>query len=110
MRWTDIYARAGVTAAELVDIVSERGGGGIRRSKMCISLLRESSSLSSSTSPVGVDSGRRRLAGGGNGGGGVAMFEALQIAGPEGVFEEWKVRFVVLRAFGLILAGVAVNC
>ncbi|CAM9781452.1 unnamed protein product [Scytosiphon promiscuus] len=91
--WRDVYARAGVTAAEVVDLVSERGPAEVSASTMCISLLRASSSSSAS---VGRDdasefhgSGRRRTGGSGSVGGGVQM-EAVQIAGPSGVFQEWK--------------------
>lgn len=86
VKWTDVYARAGASASDLVDLVSRRGGGGIAPSKMCISLLQVSS-MNPGDSHSGGNSGRRRSS---EKGGGVQM-EALQISGPPGVFEEWNV-------------------
>lgn len=83
-----------MTAAEVVDLVSEKGPAEVAASTMCISLLRTSSS--SSLGGGGGDandfhgSGRRRLGGSGALGGGVQM-EAVQIAGPAGMFQEWRV-------------------
>ncbi|CAM9413217.1 unnamed protein product, partial [Laminaria digitata] len=85
VKWNDIYTLAGASAADLVDLVSRRGGGGIASSKMCISLL-QASPLNSAEAQSGGKSGRRRSS---DKGGGVQM-EALQISGPPGVFEEWK--------------------
>lgn len=67
-------------------VVSDRGGGGVNAAKMCISVLRPPTSGSDVD---GVGSTKRRGAGGGEGG--RESLEAVQIAGPEGVFQEWKV-------------------
>lgn len=85
--WEDVYARAGVTAQELMVIIADRGGG-VNISKMCISLLRPTTAVGASDE--GVASGRRRFHGAGDRDGGVQL-EAVQIAGPEGSFQEWKV-------------------
>ena len=107
VKWNDVYALASASATDLVDLVSRRGGGGIASSKMCISLLRVSplntaESYSSGTS--GGFSGRRRSS---DKGGGVQM-EALQISGPPGVFEAWKVGGVLVAAAAAVVVVVVV--
>lgn len=75
-----MYVRAGVTASEVMELVAARGGGGVRPSKLCISVLRSSCRSIADT--------RKRAAGVTDGGG--SSVEAVQIAGPEGVFQERK--------------------
>eukprot|EP00752_Nemacystus_decipiens_P001274 g1270.t1 len=74
--WKEVYATAGATAAEMVEIVSNLGPAEVSPSKMCISLLR-----AQQVPPDYLGTGRRRV---------VSQMEAVQIAGPSGVFEEWK--------------------
>ncbi|CAB1098165.1 unnamed protein product [Ectocarpus sp. CCAP 1310/34] len=85
--WSDLYTRAGVTASEVVELVSNRGPAEVSTSKMCISLLRN---FSSAVTPDYLGSGRKRASERGGGGAGASQMEAVQIAGPSGVFEEWK--------------------
>lgn len=94
VKWDDVYARVGVTSSELIDLVEARGGGGISTSKMCISVLRPAATSCSAV-------GRRRS---GEGAAGVQM-EAVQIAGPEGIFEEWKVCGTRLSCVSLVVSG-----
>ena len=107
MKWNDIYVLAGASATDLVELVSKRGGGGIAPSKMCISLLQASTpnpADSHSGGNSGGYSGRRRSS---DKGGGVHM-EALQISGPPGVFEEWKVGGVMVMKCSSIVVEVVV--
>lgn len=118
--WSDLYTRAGVTASEVVELVSNRGPAEVSTSKMCISLLRN---FSSAVAPDYLGSGRKRVSERGGGGAGAPQMEAVQIAGPSGVFEEWKVRgevadlvllsvFFVARCLSacLFLMGVRLAC
>lgn len=77
-----MYATAGATSAEMVEIVSELGPAEVSPSKMCISLLR-----AQQVPAEFLGTGRRSS----YQGGGLTQMEAVQIAGPFGVFEEWKV-------------------
>lgn len=88
-----------MTTQELMRVVSDRGGGGVNPAKMCISLLRPTTS-GSDVDVVG--SAKRRGAGSGECGRG--SLEAVQIAGPEGVFEEWKVLVVPLQCCWCLLS------
>lgn len=84
VKWDDVYVRAGVTASELKDIIVARGGGGVRPSKMCVSLLESGSG--------------RRAAGAGKGG------AVVQIAGPDGAVREWKASAALLLSVGRDMA------
>lgn len=92
--WSDLYTRAGVTASEVVELVSNRGPAEVSTSKMCISLLRSASSAVVPDYKYLGSCGRKRASerGGGGGRAGAPQMEAVQIAGPSGVFEEWKVK------------------
>lgn len=80
--WNKVYARTDVTAAEVVELVSNLGPAEVSQSKMCISLL--STPSGGTVADSHGTAGRRRGVG--------SLMEAVQIAGPSGVFQEWKVR------------------
>eukprot|EP00903_Cladosiphon_okamuranus_P007249 g7034.t2 len=85
--WKEVYATAGATAAEMVEIVSRLEPAEVSPSKMCISLLR------AHEAPADFrGTGRRRASASGQGpcSASLVQVEAVQIAGPSGVFEEWK--------------------
>lgn len=86
--WKEVYARAGATAAEMIDVVSSLGPAEVSLSKMCISLLRAQDA--NTAMPDYLGAGRKR-AGASSSSLSSRVMEAVQIAGPSGVFEEWKV-------------------
>ncbi|CAN0091443.1 unnamed protein product [Ascophyllum nodosum] len=81
-RWTDVYARAGITAGELIQLVERRGDcGGIKPSNMCISVLRPSPTNSAEVSRRRLSCGLQGLGAWGGGG---------PDRGARGLFQEWQ--------------------
>ncbi len=93
-----MYARAGATAAEMVEVVSDLGPAEVSLSKMCISLLRVQEA--DAAMPDYLGAGRRRAGASSSCSCSSRVLEAVQIAGPSGVFEEWKVGSGVVLLVG----------
>lgn len=100
--WSDFYVPAGVTAPQLVDLISKRGESIVRRSQMCVSLLRRTSQGGGSEALSGV----RKHVGGAMAVKGTVQMEAIQLASPDGTLEDWRVRVPCeRRGDGAVVAG-----